>query len=360
MFHTEAGVRTLVVGGPEADGFGQEWVRSRDEQRGEELRLLYVAMTRARHQLVIWWAATANAKDSPLGRLLFSRDAEGGIPAVGGCAPDRRGGDADPGCSSPGQPTARSPSSARPGRPAATGRHVAGTPHALSVSSARALPGHRLATGVLQRGHRSRACAHPSGRRTRTSPPTMSRRPRARAAVRFAPCAGLRRPGARPGRHAGGRAGRDADPRGPRGGRLRRGRPRRRAAAADRHARPRAIGWTSGIRERSRPRWPPRWRPRSAGRSAGLRWPASRAPGVSTRWRSNCRCAGATFRAAIVEVGALAAVLRAHLAPDDPVRAYADRLALAPFAATKLRGILDRVRRSRRPRSRTRPAAALP
>jgi len=83
VFHTDAGARTLVVGGPEADGFPEQWVRSRDEQRDEELRLLYVAMTRARHQLVIWWAASASAKDSPLGRMLFSRDAHGAIPSVG-------------------------------------------------------------------------------------------------------------------------------------------------------------------------------------------------------------------------------------------------------------------------------------
>jgi exodeoxyribonuclease V beta subunit len=44
------------------------------EQRGEDLRLLYVALTRARHQVVLWWAATWASRDSALGRLLFARD----------------------------------------------------------------------------------------------------------------------------------------------------------------------------------------------------------------------------------------------------------------------------------------------
>ncbi|MDX6688394.1 MAG: exodeoxyribonuclease beta subunit, partial [Baekduia sp.] len=42
-----------------------------DEQRGEELRLAYVALTRAKHQAVIWWASTSNSRDSALGRLVF-------------------------------------------------------------------------------------------------------------------------------------------------------------------------------------------------------------------------------------------------------------------------------------------------
>lgn len=41
------------------------------EQRGEELRLAYVALTRARHQVVLWWASTKPAADSPLARLLL-------------------------------------------------------------------------------------------------------------------------------------------------------------------------------------------------------------------------------------------------------------------------------------------------
>jgi exodeoxyribonuclease V beta subunit len=64
-------------------GGGPEYERHRDqhraEERGEDLRLAYVALTRARHQAVIWWAGTASAKSSPLGRLLFAQDAEGNV-----------------------------------------------------------------------------------------------------------------------------------------------------------------------------------------------------------------------------------------------------------------------------------------
>jgi exodeoxyribonuclease V beta subunit len=49
------------------------------EQRGEELRLAYVALTRARHQATIWWAPSWESRNSPLGRLLFGREANGGI-----------------------------------------------------------------------------------------------------------------------------------------------------------------------------------------------------------------------------------------------------------------------------------------
>jgi exodeoxyribonuclease V beta subunit len=46
------------------------------EQAGEELRLVYVALSRAKHQAVVWWATTYEARRSPLGCLVF-----GGPPA---------------------------------------------------------------------------------------------------------------------------------------------------------------------------------------------------------------------------------------------------------------------------------------
>ena len=42
-----------------------------EEIEGDDLRLLYVAFTRAKHQLVIWWANTQKMSESPLARLLF-------------------------------------------------------------------------------------------------------------------------------------------------------------------------------------------------------------------------------------------------------------------------------------------------
>ena len=53
------------------------------EGQGEDLRLLYVALTRARHQAVLWWASAWNTYHSPLSRLLFDRDAEGNVAPKG-------------------------------------------------------------------------------------------------------------------------------------------------------------------------------------------------------------------------------------------------------------------------------------
>lgn len=46
---------------------------SRREEAQEELRLAYVAMTRARSQVTMWWAPTFNAPNGALTRLLFGR-----------------------------------------------------------------------------------------------------------------------------------------------------------------------------------------------------------------------------------------------------------------------------------------------
>ena len=54
------------------------------EERGEDLRLAYVALTRARHQAVLWWAGTWGSQHSPLSRLVFAQGDDGTIPADGG------------------------------------------------------------------------------------------------------------------------------------------------------------------------------------------------------------------------------------------------------------------------------------
>ena len=58
------------------------------EQRGEDLRLAYVALTRARHQAVIWWAGSWDSRNSPLGRLLFSRGEDGSVQPDGTDTPN--------------------------------------------------------------------------------------------------------------------------------------------------------------------------------------------------------------------------------------------------------------------------------
>lgn len=54
--------------------------RHASEQRAEHLRLVYVALTRARHQAVVWWAGAALSKDAALTRLLFGDDDDGAVP----------------------------------------------------------------------------------------------------------------------------------------------------------------------------------------------------------------------------------------------------------------------------------------
>ncbi|MGH2856265.1 MAG: UvrD-helicase domain-containing protein [Solirubrobacteraceae bacterium] len=49
------------------------------EERGEDLRLAYVALTRARHQAVVWWAGSWGSSSSALGRILFGRGEDGEI-----------------------------------------------------------------------------------------------------------------------------------------------------------------------------------------------------------------------------------------------------------------------------------------
>ena len=54
--------------------------QSRREEAEEELRLAYVAMTRAKAQVVMWWAPTYNGPNAALTRLLFGR--QPGTPEV--------------------------------------------------------------------------------------------------------------------------------------------------------------------------------------------------------------------------------------------------------------------------------------
>ena len=79
--------RTIDVG-LEGDSFADHRQQSILEQRGEDLRLAYVALTRAQHQAVIWWAGSWRSPHSPLGRLLFARDLEGWVAPEGQRTPE--------------------------------------------------------------------------------------------------------------------------------------------------------------------------------------------------------------------------------------------------------------------------------
>jgi exodeoxyribonuclease V beta subunit len=95
FFHDPAAgfKRTIDVG---LDG--RSWEahvrRHRDEQRGEDLRLAYVALTRAKHQAVIWWAPSYDSRHSPLGRLLFAKAPDGTIAPEGRSTPGDEAADA--------------------------------------------------------------------------------------------------------------------------------------------------------------------------------------------------------------------------------------------------------------------------
>ncbi len=78
--HDDAGQRVLDVGGPQGPGYADARRRHEAEESGEELRLLYVALTRAGSQVVAHWAPTANTAAAPLHRLLLGGHAPGGAP----------------------------------------------------------------------------------------------------------------------------------------------------------------------------------------------------------------------------------------------------------------------------------------
>ncbi|SDB85933.1 exodeoxyribonuclease V beta subunit [Raineyella antarctica] len=90
--HDPAGDRLVDVGGRRETSSRARHQRAREEEAGEELRLLYVAMTRASSQVVLWWAPhETHAAASPLHRVLFGeRDADGMVPLLVPVAADQR------------------------------------------------------------------------------------------------------------------------------------------------------------------------------------------------------------------------------------------------------------------------------
>jgi exodeoxyribonuclease V beta subunit len=79
-FHDDAGRRILHVGGAEDAHYDIARQRHLDEERGEDLRLLYVALTRARCQVVAWWAPSYNSPCGALTRVLFGGHGPGEEP----------------------------------------------------------------------------------------------------------------------------------------------------------------------------------------------------------------------------------------------------------------------------------------
>ena len=73
--HDDARRRTLFVGGKNDPGYAAACHGEAAENAGEELRLLYVAMTRAVSRLILWWSpSSTKTKAGALHRLLFCPD----------------------------------------------------------------------------------------------------------------------------------------------------------------------------------------------------------------------------------------------------------------------------------------------
>jgi exodeoxyribonuclease V beta subunit len=88
VFHDpdHGGERTIDVGCPGPGVTAHKNLQDGEEQ-GEALRLLYVALTRACHQAVLWWAGSKDTKNSSLSRLLFDRGPDGEVAADGARTP---------------------------------------------------------------------------------------------------------------------------------------------------------------------------------------------------------------------------------------------------------------------------------
>jgi exodeoxyribonuclease V beta subunit len=86
--HDSSGQRLLDVGGPGNPSYAANRPAHDLEEYGEDLRLLYVAMTRAQCQVVASWAPGTTTTASPLHRLLFSDVIPGGLVPSSASLPD--------------------------------------------------------------------------------------------------------------------------------------------------------------------------------------------------------------------------------------------------------------------------------
>jgi exodeoxyribonuclease V beta subunit len=80
LLHDASGARVLDVGGPSGERFRDHAAAHRFEEAGEDLRLFYVALTRARSRVVTWWVPATTTSTSPVHRLLLGRTAPGTVP----------------------------------------------------------------------------------------------------------------------------------------------------------------------------------------------------------------------------------------------------------------------------------------
>jgi exodeoxyribonuclease V beta subunit len=79
---TSSGECVLDVGGRHGPARPERFSNCRDEESGEDLRLLYVALTRAKCQVVTWWAPSFNTPGSALQRLASRNPGDAAIPCA--------------------------------------------------------------------------------------------------------------------------------------------------------------------------------------------------------------------------------------------------------------------------------------
>ncbi len=70
LFHDESGTRCLHVGGKDSRDRGEVEELSKAEEARNDIRLTYVALTRAESQVVAWWAPAWDEPTGGLSRLL--------------------------------------------------------------------------------------------------------------------------------------------------------------------------------------------------------------------------------------------------------------------------------------------------
>ncbi len=73
LFHDDAGVRCLHIGGPDSPDLAETERFSRAEAARNDIRLTYVALTRAQSQVVAWWAPSWDEPNGGLSRLMRGR-----------------------------------------------------------------------------------------------------------------------------------------------------------------------------------------------------------------------------------------------------------------------------------------------
>jgi exodeoxyribonuclease V beta subunit len=73
LYHDDAGIRCLHIGGPDSPDDADVKKFSRAESAHDDIRLSYVALTRAQSQVVAWWAPSYDEPNGGLSRLLRGR-----------------------------------------------------------------------------------------------------------------------------------------------------------------------------------------------------------------------------------------------------------------------------------------------